>query len=145
MEGFSPERRGVSFLATVTSSLVIGRLGCLTTCLTGSADSSADSSDSSCTVLRCRFLGRTSVRGDVGGVKKRGVGGVTVSIGGVEELVEGEGKVNTCAVGGVGEKLGVFLSRTTTGFGGGIYNFILGISGASSQSLSESSSLSNFS
>jgi len=92
------------------------------------------------------------VTGEVGGVKKRGVGGVDVPIGGVDTPmggvdtpVGGVGRVNTCAVEGVEGRLGVFLSRTTIGLGGGIYSFILGISGASSQSLSDSSSLSNFS
>ena len=97
--------------------------------------------------------------GEVGGVKKSGVGGVDVPMGGVDTPVEGVdtleggvdtpvggvGRVNTCAVEGVGGRLGVFLSRTTIGLGGGIYSFMLGISGASSQSLSDSSSLSNFS
>ena len=125
-------------------------------CLTGSGDIFV-TSDSSSILMVGRFGATGSVMGEVGGVKKRGVGGVAdpagrvaiggvaSSFGGVVSPVGGVGRVKIGAVGGAGGRFGVLRSKIGAYFGGGMYSLMLGVSGASSQSLLlASSSLSNF-
>ena len=112
----------MSFFDADNTSFWIVRFsfGHLTICLTGSGDFSGITSISSLTLKSVKFGARNSAIGDVGGVKKSGVGGVTVPTGGVEIPVGGVGKVKIWGVGGIGGGFGVFLSSVVSHFGGGM-------------------------